>query len=81
VTRHGASSSSPGPRASLLIDAAPDLLDEPEQYQLITYDLDPDTGTPTKVQLSPEVRYSLGLARDLPEHQQAGRRDHITEDP
>jgi hypothetical protein len=68
-------------RARLLIDAAPDLLDEAEQYQLITYDLDLDTGTPTKVQLSPVVMYSLGLARDLPEHGQAATHEpQITED-
>jgi hypothetical protein len=62
-------------RAGQLIDTAPDVLDEAVRYQVVTHDIDED-GQPDNVRLHPDVEYSLGLARDLPEH----RQDRTTED-
>jgi hypothetical protein len=43
----------------------PDVLDEAHDYQLITYEHD-DTSQPVNIRLTPHVRYSLGLANQLP---------------
>ena len=61
-------------RTVQLVAAAPDVLDEADQYQLVTHQIDED-GAPENVRLHPDVEYSLALARDLPKDRQGQTTD------